>query len=448
MRARRQFAMIGGAVAAAITLAVAVFPIGGTEPASLAGLEGVWRSRGYGWIWSVDEDGITAYDHTASFCTRRSRNDIPRDIMERMRPGESGQTFRVAIYDPSYSFTFDRIAGLPDHCTGDPDTDPLSIFQMVAEIFSEHYAFFEERKVDWPTLVSKYSPQVTSETSDAELFGVLAKLIAPFDDVHVSLGGEVAGHYETYEPPAKARKASALAREREGRIGYWTTGIGPKLVTGRLYEASEGVRYGLIGKDIGYIQIDSIVGGLRDAAESGMDHARDLFQNAKALIVDLTGNDGGHDLIARKFASLLTVKRVVGYYKYPGDAKDESPQPVYVEPGEEPLFTGPVFLITDRKTISAAEILTMCLRALPNVIHAGETTQGSLSDELVKQLPNGWVFNLSNEVYLDSEREAWEGKGIPPQIEFMVHDKETAPGDPEEAARGMIGYLLREARKS
>jgi carboxyl-terminal processing protease len=104
--------------------------------------------------------------------------------------------------------------------------------------------------------------------------------------------------------------------------------------------------------------------------------------------------------------------------------------------------------VTDRETISAAEILTMCLRALPNVTHIGEATRGSLSDILTKDLPNGWTLNLSNEVYLDSERKGWEGKGIPPHTEFMVHAEDTAPGDSEAAARAMISHVLAEARKS
>jgi len=53
----------------------------------------------------------------------------------------------------------------------------------------------------------------------------------------------------------------------------------------------------------------------------------------------------------------------------------------------------------------------------------GETTRGSLSDELWKPLPNGWTLSLSNEVYLDADGEHWEGSGIPPEVPLEVFSK-------------------------
>jgi carboxyl-terminal processing protease len=445
----RKFVVAGAIAAGAVVAAIALFPAGGNEPAASAGVEGEWRSRGYGWIWSISDGRITSYDHSASFCTRRRRNDVSRRVLGKIRPGPDGRSFTVALDDPTYSITFDRIDGLPDSCTDDPDTDEETIFRMVSEIFAEHYAFFEERNVDWRARVSEYDQKVDSDTDDEELFSFLTEMIAPIDDGHVGLDGKVDGDRRSFEPQAAARQTPSPALERAREIGYWTRGVGPGLVTGRLREAGgDDVRYGLIGEDIGYIQIRSIGGDLRDAAESGMDHARELFKDAKALIIDLTGNGGGYDLIARQFTSLLARERTVGYYKYPGDAADAAPQPIAIEPGEKLLFGGPVFVVTDRETISAAEILTMCLRALPNVTHIGEATRGSLSDILTKDLPNGWSLNLSNEVYLDAARKAWEGKGIRPHMDFMVHTEDTAPGDPEAAARAMIDHVLGEARKS
>jgi carboxyl-terminal processing protease len=70
--------------------------------------------------------------------------------------------------------------------------------------------------------------------------------------------------------------------------------------------------------------------------------------------------------------------------------------------------------------VSAAEIFTMAMRALPNVTHVGQTTRGSLSDQLTKRLPNGWRLTLSNEVYLDATGAAWEGIGIPPEVPIQV----------------------------
>jgi hypothetical protein len=51
------------------------------------------------------------------------------------------------------------------------------------------------------------------------------------------------------------------------------------------------------------------------------------------------------------------------------------------------------------------------MRTLPNVVHLGETTDGSLFDELWKTPPNGWMLSSSNEVYLDSDGVLWDCRG-------------------------------------
>lgn len=46
----------------------------------------------------------------------------------------------------------------------------------------------------------------------------------------------------------------------------------------------------------------------------------------------------------------------------------------------------------------------------------GRPTAGALSDQLVKRLPNGWYYSLSNERYLDAENVAFESTSVPPDI--------------------------------
>jgi carboxyl-terminal processing protease len=76
--------------------------------------------------------------------------------------------------------------------------------------------------------------------------------------------------------------------------------------------------------------------------------------------------------------------------------------------------------VTSDMTVSAGEVLTLALRALPQVTHAGEATRGAFSDVLEKTLPNGWIVELSNEVYTDNQGIVWEGRGITPEHAFSV----------------------------
>ena len=96
-------------------------------------------------------------------------------------------------------------------------------------------------------------------------------------------------------------------------------------------------------------------------------------------------------------------------------------------------------------TVSAAEILVLCLRALPNVTHLGDTTRGALSDMLWKRLPNGWTVSLSNEVYADADGRLWEGKGIPPEVRIEVSSARALTAKQVKAVRA-VAAMAREDR--
>jgi len=52
--------------------------------------------------------------------------------------------------------------------------------------------------------------------------------------------------------------------------------------------------------------------------------------------------------------------------------------------------------------------------SLPNFPRIGSTTEGIFSSTLDKTLPNGWEYELSNEVYQDLQGNTYENIGISP----------------------------------
>jgi carboxyl-terminal processing protease len=227
----------------------------------------------------------------------------------------------------------------------------------------------------------------------------------------------------------------------------WTPAIESELFAGTLKTTADGnVKYGLIGADIGFLSIlsmeDFAPGDEDDAAalEEALDEAMALFKGAKAVIVDVSINDGGEDVLARATASRFAAERTLVYSKSAGDAPGARPQPIYLEPSRRARYTGPVYLLTSNVTVSAAEIFTMAMRALPNVTHVGQRTRGSLSDVLTKRLPNGWFVTLSNEVYLDAAGKGWEGLGIAPTVPIPVFTggEADAAGSHARAVRAIV----------
>ena len=57
---------------------------------------------------------------------------------------------------------------------------------------------------------------------------------------------------------------------------------------------------------------------------------------------------------------------------------------------------------------------------MPNVTRIGEATEGIFSDMLVRMLPNGWLFSLSNERFTDPGGSSYEGIGVPVDTEVSL----------------------------
>jgi carboxyl-terminal processing protease len=206
--------------------------------------------------------------------------------------------------------------------------------------------------------------------------------------------------------------------------------------------------------DVGYLNVVTM-GGFSEGEPSlaeelrvlnaALDEALAAFQGARAVIVDVSNNRGGHDAVGRAIAARFTDSRRLAYTKRPRNVS-MLPQPFHVEPFPGPRFTGPVYLLTSDVTVSAAEVFTLCMRALPNVTHVGTATRGALSDVLVKPLPNGWRMELSNEIYLDAQGALFEVRGIPPQHPLDVFPENDLQAGHARAVLSLVELARQRAR--
>jgi C-terminal processing protease CtpA/Prc len=194
--------------------------------------------------------------------------------------------------------------------------------------------------------------------------------------------------------------------------------------------ANDFIIWGKIKPRIGYLSILAMgdyAGFEASRAESlavletTMDQVLESFRSVEAVAVDVRFNTGGYDadalLIANRFADrrrlAFTQKAVYGQ----GFTEK---QEFYVSPQGSFQFTGPTFLLTSERTVSAAESFVLGLMAFPHVTRVGTTTAGAFSNVLTKYLPNGWRVEMSNEVCEAADGRVYEGVGIPPQVEVPV----------------------------
>lgn len=104
--------------------------------------------------------------------------------------------------------------------------------------------------------------------------------------------------------------------------------------------------------------------------------AMTVAAQADALIIDLRKNGGGAETANLVTGYLLDGgKRLSGTYDRPSDKHTANTSPSWV-PGRRFGSTKPLYILTSRKTFSAAEALAYDLQALKRAVIVGEVTGG------------------------------------------------------------------------
>lgn len=316
-------------------------------------------------------------------------------------------------------------------CQAQSDSNkPLKNFDALCELFDRNYASFEEKEIDWQLRCNQFRKRVSSNTSDADLFQLMAEMLKPLNDAHVSLKAKKLDSTfsatresriinELQSIPRKKKrpeikKMTELTLTRNGFAPI--TEIGPKFRGEKLFGYTQ-------SKTIGYLRFYRsfstllVMNGL-----SLNNQLRKIFASFKdldAVIVDIRFNIGGDDRFSQNIAGRFVDKKTVGFYKQTRkDGEFGELRTKLINPkGKEP-FLKPIVLLTNERSFSAADVLALMMSQLSNTILIGEPSNGSYSDLLEKKLPNGWKVTLSNQRYLSANKINYEGMGTPVDIEI------------------------------
>jgi carboxyl-terminal processing protease len=411
---------------------------GTTDPA----IRGVWRSRGYGRLLRIDERGVTQFEIGAT-CYRPAVSGKALSAMDsvsyryfRLLPEGDSAIFQLLRGDTNV--VFDRLEALPDECTENPATTPQAVADAFLDAFESHYAFFDRRPPGQAERASRLYAAIRPEMSVAELWDALAGYMQGLSDSHTKLIGSVGGERRRVQD-GQGRTLPRM-RAAEGGESAWLIGlIGTtmkKLGDTGHHTGNDRVLWGVIDGRVGYLQVFQM-GGFTDREDFGseawaaaemaefdriMDEAFAAFADAgvKGVILDLSNNRGGWDKIAKAIPARFTDEAYVGFTTVTRGS-GLAPFPHMIEPVSGPRFAGPVYLLTSDVTVSGGELATLALRQNPRVIHAGATTRGAFSTPLAKRLPNGWLLELSNEVFAAPDASVYEESGIAPQVPLAVY---------------------------
>lgn len=433
---------------------------------------GIWKTEGYNLIVEIHNGAFTIYEISNISCLQ-----VPSWFDEQSTHFHATllDNGKLAMSHDLQTFYYEAspLSELPDVCqhgiiakTSDPETN----FEVFWHTANENYAFFDRRGVDWQAKYAEYRELVTASTSAEELFGIMAEMLAPLQDKHVTLwdkdqdlqwdtnaqnlpewldpeasGAYLEAHAELWsamneltpeefaEKYAEVVKQSALLLEDIALRDIMPV-IKQQYLNNEMTRTGDGsILYGKLTNTVGYIFLPEVrmnvlnLEGDSDGKglalmESALDQMVQDFQGIETIILDLRFNLGGNDLYGLAIASRFAdQKRPVISREARNGAEFGSPKTFYLEPEGKKLFSArQVICLTSGLTISAGESLTMMLRALPHVTVLGEATQGALSDMQIRHLPNGWELTLSNERYYDHEGHCYEVTGVPPDIELPL----------------------------
>ena len=406
------------------------------EPA----IAGTWQSLGYGWYFVIDADGVAQYQHAGDLCfkpdedTAGSTETLSLDYRF-YRTGPNPNEAILQLLPDDTEIRVQRLDALPESCSQPLNGSYAETFEYFAALMSAEYAFFEERKIHWSARVVEAWTRLPEVQTDEEFFQFLASCLENFSDSHTKLMARIDGEKKKVQD---GQGVTLPALRAEGREMQWLVGIFQQLQTqvldpGSRHVANDRILWGTLqGGKVGYLTVFTMGGfsgvdigdpAFREAEfevfDQVMDEALTAMKDAEAVILDLSNNRGGYDAISRRLAGRFAAEPFDAYStRTPSSGLPARMRTI--EPAQGVRYTGPVFLLTSDVTVSGGELATLALRQLPNVRHVGRTTRGSFSTVLSKPLPNGWILELSNEIFASPDGQVHEEIGLIPETDIEV----------------------------
>jgi len=405
-------------------------------------ISGVWIQEGYGRIITIKDSIYTYFNTTENSCLPLISN------------GELTDRFRIVdfkndklILNPGgiVDYVFTRSDKLPKYCVNhntNKNNSPELNFGILWNTFDKHYAFFEHRNIDWDSVKIESQEKLNNIQSNKELYNLFADILKSFNDGHIRL-----------DIPDSLRVKNITSKKNENRKTKKEV-INDILTTylnGFKSYNNDLIQWGVLKKEnIGYIVITNMnnfsnyipnqdltaqefkqeyekvletKSGITqlDDELKGVDFAMNKILSdlaeTNSIIVDLRFNGGGYETVALKLLShFIKEQKHILSIKAKNGNNYTNEQEYILNPAKN-VYQGKVTVLTSHNTASAAEIFALGTMAYPEIKRFGSSTNGIFSEILWKNLPNGWEFSLSNEVYSDPKGNIYEITGVPPNYE-------------------------------
>ena len=451
---------------------------------------GIWTSQAYGLTVDIKDTDFTFYQFTSEYCQTYPIKNLLNigfdSFIENTDLSVDGSSLVTTFAGWKVpGITMEKQGQLPLHCIDNIvlssdeasyEFDPRQDFEIFWAAFNELYAFFALEGVNWAEIYEEASVEVTDATNEEELFGLFAQMITLFKDFHVTISNSALDY--DYDSPSKKpdletivlveylaiNELESISTESEmSELEDYFELQKDIMLSVAIDQVAEGediqsndtetIFWARVSGNIGYLLIETMddneIGG-SDLIDENLAILASTFDQIIAdltgiegLVIDVRNNNGGDDFVSQYMASRLTGQSYSAYGKQARLGAVRTPlQLVSIEVKGDSQYDGPIAVLSSMSTSSAAEVFTLIMRERVNSVIIGEPGAGGFSDQLIRVLPSGTVYTLSNEYYTSVAGEEFEGLGVPVDIEVPYFTREQRENEQDLGLDAALEWLM------
>lgn len=289
------------------------------------------------------------------------------------------------------------------------NTSPKDNLRALWQILDERYCYFEERGIDWEGVYYDTAPKIRNIQSVYGLFNVMKEMLDTLNDGHVNL-------YSPFDVSSCTGWYEDYPRDYSSEIVFSDDYVGEN------YKKINGIYYGLIQRNIGYIYVSTFSNTFSSTTFKYIDY---YFRKTKGLIIDVRDNGGGSLEQAERLAACFHNEKLhIGYIRHKtgtGHSDFSEPEAMYVDPADSLInwTKRPTVVLTNRRSYSATNTFVLKMQDAPNVVIIGGRTGGGGGMPLSQELPIGWMVRFSAVPMYDRDMKTIEF-GIDPDEEIHI----------------------------
>lgn len=276
--------------------------------------------------------------------------------------------------------------------------------EQLREAVDQRYSYRDLRGVDWGRRFEAFSPRLIAARSRDEFARTCGELLGAARDMHVWITADGVTHH-THQ---RSVEANLDFRALQRNVPKWT-------------QHSRAVFSGQYPGGVTYLLVSSWSRNLAGELEA-IHPIIDGLAPSDKLILDMRGNSGGDESIARALAERFVEKSVV-YAKNrnrdasrPGGFTKVYDRRLTPSRNRKP-FHGRIAVLTGPVNMSSCEAFLLMMRRVPNCKLIGGKTYGSSGNPKPAALANGVTVYLPSWEAMDADGNVFEGKGISPDIQ-------------------------------